>query len=217
MSIDIGQILDVLNDPTLGKFSFDVSGIPVNAREFRTVADYFDTYSIKLADGDTDDADAAYDPGANSLIVKSADALDPALILHECVHAIVDVKKLVVPRLHEEVAGYLTQITYSQVVRPTPLNPQVLPRDVTPMQRLIWTFKKAVIDCKLAEPQGFGVVISKELVDRLVEVVRADARYSSLKLDDATAAKNRGVQYLCYVARRYSNNTLRPIRIGPRL
>jgi len=148
MPITKDDVLKTLNDPALGRISFSLGQIKVNAEEFRKVADCIYAGDITVTSGN--DALAYYSSHLNELITQRGnpplDYTDRAQLLHECTHAIVDINQWSVLRLHDEVAGYLTQMTYSLIADFSPLVPPVLPPGVgSPLGRLVWTVKEVVL------------------------------------------------------------------------
>jgi len=196
MPITKSDVIKALNDPTLGKIDFSVGRIKVNAGEFRNVADCVYAGDIKVTPGN--ESLAFYSNHLNELTTQRGnpplDFTDRAQLLHECTHAIVDINKLKVLRLHDEVAGYLTQMTYSMITSPSPLVPPVLPAGAgSPLGRLSWTFKEVVLRYELHNTKGFGAVIDPKDIVRLVEVVHAFPDYANVGEKEMTPENDLGV------------------------
>src|SRR5262249_9933667 len=145
----------------LGRISFSVGQIKVNAEEFRKVADCIYAGDITVTPGN--ESLAFYSSHLNELTTQQGnpplDYADRAQLLHECTHAIVDINKLKVLRLEDEVAGYLTQLTYAVISNPTPLPADKPPPNLSAQARLIWAFKEVVLKYGLHQTKGFGAAI----------------------------------------------------------
>ena len=195
MPITKPDVLAAMNDPNLSRINFSVGRIAVNAAEFRNVAEYVSAGDIKVSPGTG--SVAYYDSHLNELTTQGGnpplDFTDRALLLHECTHAIVDINGLDIPRLHGEVAGYLTQFTFMVISSPSPLRPAVLPRQVSPMARLIWTFKRVVLDYDLHNARGFGAVISDMDTMQLARAVHAVPQYAGIAEKARPAVADLGV------------------------
>jgi len=196
MPITTSDVIQALNDPALGQINFSVGPIKVNAGEFRNVADCIYAGDIKVTPGN--EALAFYSGHDNELITQRGnpplDFTDRAQLLHECTHAIVDINKLKVLRLHDEVAGYLTQLTYSVILNPSPLVPAVLPAGVgSPLGRLVWMCKEVVLRYDLHKPRGFGAVIDPKDILRLAEAVHAHPDYANVGETEMRAENDLGV------------------------
>ena len=122
MPITKDDVIKTLKDPALGRISFSVGQIKVNAEQFRKVADCIYAGDITVKSGN--ESNAFYSPVLNELTTRWGNPplgyADRAQILHECTHAIVDINKWKVLRLHDEVAAYLTHMTYAVISNPTP-------------------------------------------------------------------------------------------------
>ena len=196
MPITTSDVIKALNDPALGKINFSVGLIKVNAGEFRNVADCIYAGDIKVTSGN--EALAFYSGHDNELITQRGDPpldyTDRAQLLHECTHAIVDINKLKVLRLHDEVAGYLTQLTYSVILNPSPLVPAVLPAgEGSPLGRLVWMCKEVVLRYELHKPRGFGAVIDPKDILRLAEAVHTHPDYANVGEKEMRAETDLGV------------------------
>jgi hypothetical protein len=118
------DILSLLRDPTLMKINFSVGEIVVSGPRFGDLIDYFEDGDISVGVGPAAGA-AEYwadtktlnvDPAANSPLTFD----DKGLLLHELVHAMSDVRGVQVRRLDDEIAAYLSQVTYMQINKPSP-------------------------------------------------------------------------------------------------
>jgi hypothetical protein len=192
------DVIAALNDPILSRINFSVGRIAVNASEFRNVAEYISAGDIKVSPGTGNVA--FYDNHLNELTTQGGNPLldftDRAQILHECTHAIVDINGLDIPRLHGEVAAYLTQLTFMVISSPSPLRPAVLPRQVSPMARLIWTFKRVILDYNLHNARGFGAIIGDMDTMQLAQAVHALPLYAGVAEKARSAVADLGVPIL---------------------
>src|SRR5215510_7800206 len=120
MPIDKDEVLRVLRDGDLSKISFSVGAITVDAEGYRNVAAYIEAKDIKVVPGT--EALAFYDGHSNTITTSAGnpqlDVGGSAQLLHECTHAIVDIDRLDVLRLDDEVAAYLAQLTYMRLKPP---------------------------------------------------------------------------------------------------
>ena len=117
MPLTEGDVLDTLSDPVALGIELYVDKIHVKGEYLTTVRDHIRAGNI-LVKGGTQDL-AFYDQTADVLLTQKksppADDGDRALLLHECVHAMIDVYDPdgTVTRHMGELAAYLTQTTYS--------------------------------------------------------------------------------------------------------
>lgn len=117
MPLTEGDVLDTLGDPVTLGIDFHAGAVHVKGEYLTTVGDHIRAGNI-LVKGGTQDL-AFYDQTADILLTQKksppANDSDRALLLHECVHAMIDVYNPggTVTRHMGELAAYLTQTTYS--------------------------------------------------------------------------------------------------------
>lgn len=117
MPLTLSDVLNTLNDPVAMDIDFHVGKVHINAERLTTVRDHIRVGNI-LVKGGTSDL-AFYDQASDVLITQKksppANDDDRALLLHECVHAMIDVydPNTTVTRHIGELAAYLTQVTYT--------------------------------------------------------------------------------------------------------
>jgi hypothetical protein len=117
MPLTEGDVLDTLSDPVALGIEFYVDKIHIKGEYLTTVRDHIRAGNI-LVKGGTQDL-AFYDQTTDILLTQKKspppDDGDRALLLHECVHAMIDVYDPdgTVTRHMGELAAYLTQTTYS--------------------------------------------------------------------------------------------------------
>jgi hypothetical protein len=117
MPLTEGDVLNTLSDPVALGIEFHVDKIHVKGEYLTTVRDHIRAGNI-LVKGGTQDL-AFYDQTTDVLLTQKKspppDDGDRALLLHECVHAMIDVHDPAgtVTRHMGELAAYLTQTTYS--------------------------------------------------------------------------------------------------------
>ena len=123
MPLTITEVLETLEDPVALGIDFYADKIHVNGENLSRVHERILVGDI-LVTGGTSDL-AFYDPPTDVLLTQKkappADDGDRALILHECVHAMIDITdpKGTVTRHMGELAAYLTQTAYSVRKYPT--------------------------------------------------------------------------------------------------
>lgn len=123
MPLTEADVLTTLNDPLALGIDFHVDKIHVSGERLTTVRDHIRAGNI-LVKGGTQDL-AFYDQTIDVLLTQKknppADDSDRALLLHECVHAMIDVydPDTTVTRHMGELAAYLTQTAYSVRKNPT--------------------------------------------------------------------------------------------------
>lgn len=133
MPLTEGDVLDTLSDPVALGIEFYVDKIHIKGEYLTTVRDHIRAGNI-LVKGGTQDL-AFYDQATDILLTQRksppADDGDRALLLHECVHAMIDVYDPdgTVTRHMGELAAYLTQTTYSVRKDPTANRTGTLPWD----------------------------------------------------------------------------------------
>src|SRR5262245_20304372 len=127
MPIEMCEVLRVLTDPNVSKINFSVGAITIDADGYRNVASYIAAKDIKVVPGK--EAVAYYDGRLNTIETPGGnpplDVGDSAQLLHECTHAIVDIDRLDVLVLDNEVAAYLAQLTYMRIATPGTFPPPI--------------------------------------------------------------------------------------------
>ena len=141
MPIGKEEVLATLNDPILTRINFSVGMLRVCVEMFRMVPSISRMKTSRWFQAEVTGLRSM--TGSRIRLRHPArnppfDFTDRAQLLHECVHAISDICGGV-NALDDEVAGYLTQIAYSQISHPTPA---ILPND-------------AKLSCKPARAHGF--------------------------------------------------------------
>jgi hypothetical protein len=184
MPITKADVLAVLNDPVLNRISFSVGAIVVNAEAFRIVARYIEAGDVKVVPGRG--AVAVYDRRQNQIETPAGNPplnfTDSAQLLHECVHAFSDINGLSGSALDDEVAGYLAQMTYSELKNPTrPILASAARLGAAgPMGRMIHAMQATMRTYNLHNDRGFGAKIGGADIFRLGQAVRAVPAYAHL-------------------------------------
>jgi hypothetical protein len=166
MPLTEGDVLDTLSDPVALGIEFYVDKIHIKGEYLTTVRDHIRVGNI-LVQGGTSDL-AKYDQLADVLITQKksppADDGDRALLLHECVHAMIDVYDPdgTVTRHMGELAAYLTQTTYS--VRK---NPSANRTGTAPWDKFWGDLFSTVRTNKLDTEAGNGVKIPSGTLENL--------------------------------------------------
>ena len=198
MPISKNDVVALFSDPALSQINFTVADIPVNAREFQNVSDYIKNDDIPVITGPTAGM-AYYDRKSNKLETDPASNLpltlgDRALILHECVHAIVDIRELQELSLTDEIAAYIAQLTYMQVKSPSPNHPRAvaIPRN-NPLALFVMSVLDVIDQYKLTSKEGLGARINHFDVVVLSQRLRAVAQYASISLEAKEDPKFSGV------------------------
>lgn len=106
----------VLRRPALGWVNFNIGPHHLSYMDFQRVAQWIDYGVIAVYVQPNADDTAEYNPEENSLYVKKAyDIEDDAMIVHEAVHAIFDMKKAYnILTVDDEAAGYLAATIFAQ-------------------------------------------------------------------------------------------------------
>jgi len=123
MPLTIKEVLETPEDPVALGIDFYADKIHVKGEDLSRVHERILVGDILVAGGTSDLA--FYDPATDVLITQKkappADDGDRALILHECVHAMIDIidPKTTITRHMGELAAYLTQTAYSVRKYPT--------------------------------------------------------------------------------------------------
>lgn len=196
MPIGKDEVLRVLRDEDLNKLSFSVGAITVDAEGYRNVAAYIAAKDIKVVPGT--EAIAFYDGHSNTITTPAGnpplDAGGSAQLLHECTHAIVDIDRLDVLRLDDEVAAYLAQLTYMRLKPPIHGFPPPIPSArLGPTMRLMTAFANVIRRYSLHTKDGFGARISDLDIAGLRSVVHAHPEYRHVKWGEKGRAQDLGV------------------------
>jgi len=166
MPLTEGDVLDTLSDPVALGIEFYVDKIHIKGEYLTTVRDHIRAGNI-LVEGGTEDL-AHYDQMTDILLTQKksppADDGDRALLLHECVHAMIDVYDPdgTVTRHMGELAAYLTQTTYS--VRK---NPSANRTGTAPWDKFWGDVFATVRANKLDTAAGNGVKIPSATLENL--------------------------------------------------
>lgn len=166
MPLTESDVLDTLSDPVALGIEFHAGKIHIKGEYFTTIRDHIRAGNI-LVKGGTDDL-AHYDQWIDVLLTQKknppANDSDRALLLHECVHALVDVydPDTTVTRHMGELAAYLTQTAYS--VRK---NPSANRDGAAPWDKFWGDLFRMVRASKLDTTAGNGVRISVETLENL--------------------------------------------------
>ncbi len=195
MPIEMKEVLRVLRDEKLSKFSFSVGAITVDAEGYRNVAAYIEAKDIKVIAGN--EPIAFYDGHRNTITTPAGnpplDSGDAAQLLHECTHAIVDIDRLDVLRLNDEVAAYLAQLTYMWVAKPDPFPNPIRLGGLGPLMQLMVAFAQVIQRYKLHTSEGFGARISELDIAGLRRVVHAHPEYRHIQWGEKGSAQDLGV------------------------
>jgi len=182
MSITKHDVLNVLGDPKLMTMRFTVGNITVNHQGYRNVSDYINDDDIQVIPGN--ETVAFYDGQLNTIVTQSG---NPPLqlparaqILHECTHALVDISGLNVLRLHDEIAGYLAQVTYTKIVSPTPFPHSLSSVGASPLGKLVFAMLQVVQKYSLHTNKGLGAHIDEWDLVKLTKAVHAFPVYASV-------------------------------------
>lgn len=187
MPIGKNDVLAVLSDPVVRRIKFRIGQTTVDADGFRDVHAAIADGRIKVTNG-TQQQTAFYNMRANTIETARQDPpLDVgerAHLIHECVHAINDLRFINEVTLIEEAAAYLAQLifmTLSLPPRSTPRPSYLHPR-LGPLMRLMVACDDVIAQYRLAEPAGLGATISARDTFFLMMKVRGVPAYAGLGL-----------------------------------
>jgi len=184
MPITKADVLAVLNDPILDRINFSVGMTNVNAEAFRIVARYIEVGDIEVVPGKG--TVAVYSRKQNHIETPARnpplDFTDRAQLLHECVHAISDIRGGGGSVLDDEVAGYLTQTIFAQISHPTPpiLATDAMIKAASPLGRVVFEMQRTMRNYDLDNNRGFGAKIRGIDIYHLGEAIRAMPDYAGL-------------------------------------
>lgn len=106
----------IFRDPLNSNIKFHILSASIKPSDFTELASAIWDDRMFVEQDSKAKLDAEYHYGPNKLVVKNAnitDVLSEALIIHEGVHAINDMKKRgALPAVDDEVAGYVAQALY---------------------------------------------------------------------------------------------------------
>ena len=172
MPLTIKEVLETLEDPVALGIDFYADKIHVKGEYLSRVHERIVVGDV-LVTGGTSDL-AFYDPATDVLITQKkappADDGDRALILHECVHAMVDIidPKTTITRHMGELAAYLTQTAYSVRKYPAATRTGTAPWDK------FWGDLYATVRAnKLDTAQGNGAKIPDATLENLRQQLAA--------------------------------------------
>lgn len=187
-------VIEILSAPPIDKINF-LCGVHVTPAHFERVKNAIDrTIFVELAKrADIEDADSKYNPKENKLYLaepfKSADYYHDvgtrALVIHEVVHALVDIAKMSITQISTEAAAYLAQVLYWVT------SGKAIPQDAASYDgdvalAAIFGKCKTLIDHYGLDKQ-FGTVSLNDLND-LRRLVHAHPQYSDVDLGNCAPA-----------------------------
>lgn len=187
MPIGRDEVLAVLNDPALRGFKFSIGQTTVGPEGFREVHGAIASGRITVANGANANA-AAYNMRSNTIETPRGNpplALGVrATLVHECVHAMNDLRFVNEVTLIEEAAGYLAQLTFMTLNMPpqTTPHPSYLHPRLGPLMRLVVACDDVIAQYRLTEAVGFGAQISARDAFFLMTKVRGAPQYARLGL-----------------------------------
>lgn len=187
MPVRRDDVLAVLNDPSLRGFKFSIGQTTVGPEGFREVHAAVASGRIAVAAGANANT-AANNMHSNTIETQRANPPlrlgDRATLVHECVHAMNDLRFVNEVTLIEEAAGYLAQLTFMTLNMPpqTTPHPSYLHPRLGPMMRLMVAFDDVIAQYRLTEAAGFGARISARDTLFLMTKVRSVPQYTRLGL-----------------------------------
>lgn len=180
----------------------------MNHQEYRNVSDYIKEDDIQVLPGKENVA--FYDGRRNTLITQSGNPPlqlpDRVQILHECTHALIDIRGLKVLRLHDEVTAYLAQVTYAQLESPSLELRSLSAVGASPMGKLVFAMLQVVQKYSLHTSKGFGARIEDWDVVNLTKAVQAFPAYGHIKASEISVGAGVPVK----------NNQMRALRAALR-
>jgi hypothetical protein len=111
----------ILSSPPVDQINFWSSTLHISPDQFKKVAQALDRGKITVQSETNLAADAEYDPDDNCFHVLNFRPSDyqhvdsRGLLVHEAVHAIIDINKWDVTQISGEAAGYLAQVIYRKL------------------------------------------------------------------------------------------------------
>jgi hypothetical protein len=187
MPIGKDDVLAVLSDPRLRAFKFSIGRTTVGPEGFRDVHGAIASGRIKVTPG-TDPRIAFYNMRTNTVETPRRNPpLDPgdrAQLIHECVHAMNDLRFVHEVTLMEEAAAYLAQLIFMALSMPPPTarQPSYLHPRLGPLMRLMLACDDVIAQYRLAGAEGFGARISERDAFFLAVKVRGVPEYARLGL-----------------------------------
>jgi hypothetical protein len=197
MSITKANVVDVLkNSPVLARICFHVGEITVDNVGYQKVREYIEHDQIAVVPGN--DAVAFYDGNANTLITQAGKAPlsdgDKAQIVHECTHAMIDIRGIRVRRLVDEVAANLAQTVYLWMLMPvgTKIQPHgFIPLHVPghPHAHMTFAMRDVMAKYELHTSRGFGARIGERDIWDLMLAITTAPEYRTIKWDEISAGR----------------------------
>lgn len=182
MPITSKEVMEVLSDGRLHSIRFSVGPIIVDHFAYEKVHDFIASGAVRVKGWKEDYSQ--YIPKLN--LFKAADRSPPLTnvaktnILHECTHIISDYTRVKVPRLTDEVAAYLAQISYHLLLEPSYDAPSLR----IPYNNMFRVGVVLVKKYKLGTPDGSGAAISQGDIDDLARMINALPDYANIKPEE---------------------------------
>jgi hypothetical protein len=187
MPIGKDDVLAALSDPVLRDFRFSIGQTTVGPEGFREVHGAIAKGRIKVAPG-TGQQIAFYNMRTNTIETPRGNPPlhvgERAQLIHECVHAMNDLRFVNEVTLIEEAAAYLAQLTFMLLSMPprTTRQPSYLHPRLGPLMRLMVACDDVILQYRLTEAAGFGARVSARDAFFLSMKVRSIPEYARLRL-----------------------------------
>jgi hypothetical protein len=133
-------VLSILRGPVMKRMTFGVGGVVIAAWHYEEVAQAIEAGKIVVKSNPKLGNSASYFHWAKPARIEISPTASAGLIIHECTHAIFDMRKLVTRVEQQEAFGYLSQHLYNHLVRGgSPAGRHVVSRDEKdPMSQASW-------------------------------------------------------------------------------
>lgn len=109
------DVISALADPVLYKISIIFDNLVINGGGFLVVQNQIAVGNIEVVEGSSS-ANAYYNTGSDTLTTQDGPSPAPywkkSLLIHECVHALIDLYKYTTTGLTNELLCYITQVAY---------------------------------------------------------------------------------------------------------
>jgi len=187
LALTLQDVLDTLNSYFVTQMDFWVDRVHVCERSYDEVRVLIESGDITVVEG-TNPTNAFYDRNSDTLTTQNVpsppDIGARSLLLHECTHAIVDVQKLPITRLTNELVAYVAQTTYKLLANPI--------YAVEPNNPPWFAFHNHCVDLvkkfKLHRPEGRGVILQEADYSPLRTELHGLNLYQSIPVNESAGA-----------------------------
>ena len=174
------DVLSVLRNPRMAQIDFHIAHFHVSSAGYELVASAIEDDRISVEVGESTEW-AAYGMGSNILYTRRAQIFgiaDQALLVHECTHALLDIKNAWrFTDLSSEAAAYVAQVLFRYLNKAD----MHVPRDISTPYKHMFRYACILVEkYKLHRPEGRGTRLEWDDYRTLRRLIQNIPEYKSI-------------------------------------